>query len=162
MSSQDNHSNSHKGKKHKKNQRRPGRDTADMSSEVDHDGNEMAQEVSREESQRESSSNAHSSNVNDSQHHQDQSDRRKVHIEFYGSELLKQKAPQAFDFAETVAEEWVNNGRFDSIPVESPLAKAFTVYGLRKAKKIEKKLEQSGVFALVKTGIDYAQSKLRR
>lgn len=152
MSSHDTHSSHHKEKKHKKN-RRPGRETVEPT-EASHE----------EEHSHASSADQHQgsdSHRSDSQSTED-SDRKKIHIEFYGSELLKQKAPQAFNVAESVAEEWVNDGRFDDIPIESPLAKAFATYGLRKAKKIEKKLERTGVIALVKTGIDFAQSKWRR
>jgi len=92
----------------------------------------------------------------------EQHDRKKIHINFYGSEKLKEKAPGAFELVETVAEEWVNDGRFEGLPVGHPLAQAMAAYGLRKAKKIEKNLEAKGVFALIKVGIDYAQSKIRR
>ncbi|MEK6774332.1 MAG: hypothetical protein AABY64_10350 [Bdellovibrionota bacterium] len=127
------HSDTHKPKKAR---RRPGRDPI----ETDHHD--------EPETTHEESSTA--------------PDRKKVKLEFYGSDILKQKAPTAFELAENVAEEWVNDGRFEDIPVESPLAKAFATYSLRKAKKIEKKLEEKGVIALVKIGIDYAQSKMRR
>ena len=87
---------------------------------------------------------------------------QKVELNFYGSELIRQNAPQVFALAETVADEWVNDGRFEALPVGHPLAQALAAYGLRKAKNVEKKLDEKGVFAIVKMGIDYAQSKIRR
>ena len=90
------------------------------------------------------------------------SEPKKVELKFYGSEIIKDKAPQVFEFAETVATDWVNNGRFDNIPISHPLAKAATAYGLRKAKNVEKKLEEKGVFMIAKVGYDYLQSKIMK
>ena len=146
MSSHENGQSAQPQKKHRKTQRRPGRDPIEGAP-----GHEAHPE--------ENNPHEHQEMHKAADEHED---RKKVKIEFYGSEILKQKVPGAFGLAESVAEEWVNDGRFEDLPVESPLAKAFAMYGLRKAKKIEKKLEEKGVFALVKSGIDYAQSKIRR
>jgi hypothetical protein len=141
----------------KKARRRPGRDpqedttTQHTSSATTDVETETQAEAKNEETTQGTSSSS-------SENH----DRKKIHIQFYGSEKLKEKAPVAFELAETVAEEWVNDGRFEGLPVGHPLAQAVAAYGLRKAKKIEKDLEAKGVFALIKVGIDYAQSKIRR
>ncbi len=90
------------------------------------------------------------------------SNRKKVHIEFPYSELVRSKAPKAFEVAENVAEEWVNNGNFENIPVGHPLAQITVAAGLRKAKEVEKKLEEKGVFAMAKMGIEYAKMKINR
>lgn len=89
-------------------------------------------------------------------------DRKKIHIEFPYSELVRAKVPKAFDVAETVAEEWVNDGTFENIPVGHPLAQITVAAGLRKAKEVEKKLEEKGVFAMAKMGLEYAKSKLKK
>lgn len=86
----------------------------------------------------------------------------KVRLEFTGSEYLREKAPKVFDFAETVADEWVKDGRFEGLPVGHPVAQMAAQATLLQAKKIEKKLEEKGVFAIAKMGVAYAKSKLGR
>jgi hypothetical protein len=90
------------------------------------------------------------------------SKRKKIHIEFPYSELVRAKVPKVFDVAENVAEEWVNNGNFENIPVGHPLAQITVAAGLRKAKEVEKKLEEKGVFAMAKMGLEYAKSKIKK
>lgn len=87
---------------------------------------------------------------------------KKVHLEFPYSELVRAKAPKAFEVVETVATEWVNDGDFESIPVGHPVAQMTVAAGLRKAKEVEKKLEEKGVFMMAKMGLEYAKSKLKR
>lgn len=93
-------------------------------------------------------------------------ERKKIHIDFYGSETLRSRAPKAFELAEAVAEEWVNDGRFEGLPVGSPLAQFAAQLGLRKAKdiekKIEKKLEDTGVLMIAKSAIATARNKWQR
>ena len=86
----------------------------------------------------------------------------KFHLEFPYSELVKAQAPKAFEVAEKVAEEWVKDGSFQDIPVGHPLAQIALATGLRKAKDIEKKLEEKGVIAMAKMGIELAKSKLKK
>lgn len=88
--------------------------------------------------------------------------REKLHIDFYGSELLRARVPKAFEFAEAVADDWVNDGRFEGLPVGHPLAQLGAQQVLRKAKDIEKKLDEKGVFMLARVGLEYAKSKLGR
>lgn len=89
-------------------------------------------------------------------------DRKKIHIEFPYSELVRAKVPKAFEVAENVAEEWVNDGNFENIPVGHPLAQITVAAGLRKAKEVEKKLEEKGVFAMAKMGLEYAKAKINK
>lgn len=86
----------------------------------------------------------------------------KIRLEFTGSEYLRDKAPKVFEFAEIVADEWVKDGRFEGLPVGHPMAQMAAQATLLQAKKIEKKLEEKGVFALAKMGVAYAKSKLGR
>lgn len=92
---------------------------------------------------------------------QEQSAER-VRLDFYGSDILRAKAPKAFEVAETVVEEWKKDGQFEGLPVGHPLAQLAAAYGLRKAKKVEKKLEEKGVFMMARMGLEYAKSKLNR
>lgn len=63
-----------------------------------------------------------------------------VKIEFPYSELVRAKIPKVFDVAEQVATDWVQDGQFESIPVENPLAQVLIGKSLRKAKDIEKEV----------------------
>lgn len=83
----------------------------------------------------------------------------KVHLEFYGSDVLRQKAPQAFDLAEAVAEEWIKDGNFQKLPLTSPLAQLVATVGLQSAKRVEKKLEEKGVISIAKMGLEFAKTK---
>ena len=83
----------------------------------------------------------------------------KVHLEFYGSDVLRQKAPQAFDLAEAVAEEWIKDGNFQKLPLTSPLAQLVAAVGLQSAKRVEKKLEEKGVISIAKMGLEFAKTK---
>lgn len=89
-------------------------------------------------------------------------ERKKIHIEFPYSELVRAKVPKAFEVAENVAEEWVNDGSFENLPVGHPLAQITMAAGLRKAKEVEKKLEEKGVFMMAKMGLEFAKSKMKK
>lgn len=86
----------------------------------------------------------------------------KVHLEFYGSELIREKAPKVMELADTVAEEWVHDGKFEGLPVGNPLAQVVAAKTLRKAKDVEKKLEEKGVFMIAKMGVDYVKAEIKK
>ena len=86
-------------------------------------------------------------------------DSKKVHLEFYGSDALREKAPQAFELAEAVAAEWVKDGNFQKLPLLSPLAQLVATIGLQSAKRVEKKLEEKGVISMAKMGFEFAKTK---
>lgn len=69
----------------------------------------------------------------------------KVEIKFFGSELLRAKAPKPFEIAESVATDWMNNGNFEKLPIEHPLGHFVAQKGLLKAKEFEKKVLESPV-----------------
>lgn len=76
-----------------------------------------------------------------SNHHSDP----KIEIKFAGSELIRAKFPKPFEVAEIIATDWMNNGRFEGLPLGHPLAQYFAAKGLRKAKEVEKKVLESPV-----------------
>lgn len=86
----------------------------------------------------------------------------KVHLEFYGSDLIREKAPKVMELADTVAEEWVHDGKFEGLPVGNPLAQVVAAKALRKAKDVEKKLEEKGVFLIAKMGVDYVKAEINK
>nr|BFD67666.1 hypothetical protein HAGR004_26880 [Bdellovibrio sp. HAGR004] len=85
---------------------------------------------------------------------------QKIHLDFYGSEMIRQKAPKVMELADSVADGWVKDGQFEGLPVGNPLAQVAAAKALRKAKDVEKKLEEKGVFAMAKMGIDLIKSKI--
>lgn len=84
---------------------------------------------------------------------------KKAHLDFYGSELLKKNAPQAYKFAEVVVAEWKKDGSFNKLPLNNSLAQLVAAVTLKNAKQIEKKLEERGVFMMAKSGLEYAKTK---
>ncbi|MFS4460565.1 hypothetical protein [Bdellovibrio sp. HCB2-146] len=91
-------------------------------------------------------------------HHEEQP--QKVHVEFYGSDIIREKAPKVMELADTVADEWVKDGQFEGLPVGNPIAQMAAAKALRTAKDVEKKLEEKGVFAMAKMGLDYVKAKI--
>ena len=84
----------------------------------------------------------------------------KVRLEFYGSDILRMKAPKAMELADIVADEWVKDGQFHGLPLGSPIAQVAASMALRKAKDVEKKLDEKGVFTMAKVGIEFVKSKI--
>ncbi|HEY8271304.1 MAG TPA: hypothetical protein VIG33_10485 [Pseudobdellovibrionaceae bacterium] len=140
--------------KKKKARRRPGRE--EVSEEIsEEDLSEPVASTSTSQSASESASESFSDS-------EETPLRKKIHIEFPYSEAVRAKVPKAFDIAENVAEEWVNDGNFENVPLGHPLAQITVAAGLRKAKEVEKKLEEKGVFMMAKMGLEYAKSKLHK
>lgn len=86
----------------------------------------------------------------------------KVHLEFYGSEYIRMKAPEVMNFAESVVGEWQQDGDFEGLPVDNPMAQMVAAKALRKAKDIEKTLDEKGVFTIARMGVDYVKSKIEK
>jgi hypothetical protein len=86
----------------------------------------------------------------------------KVHLEFIGSDIIRGKAPKIMEIADSVADQWQKDGEFKNLPVDNVLAQVLAEKALRKAKDVEKKLEEKGVFMMARIGLDYAKSKLKK
>lgn len=144
-----------------KTKRRPGRETTTAKGEEtgmqahDHDHNHKHGEPKHEHAHHEPKTEATAEQAAPA-------DDGKVHLNFYGSDILKAKAPKAFELAETIADEWAKDGQFEGLPVGHPLAQLAAAYGLRKAKKVEKKLEEKGVFMMARMGLEYAKMKINK
>ena len=83
-------------------------------------------------------------------------------VEFYGSEIIRSKAPKVMEFADTVVDEWNKDGQFQDLPISHPLAQIAAGKALRKAKDVEKKLEEAGVFAMAKMGVEYVKTEINK
>ena len=86
--------------------------------------------------------------------------KEKVTIEFPYSELIRAKAPKAFAVAEKVATDWKNEGDFTDLGIGHPVAEIVATQALQKAKDVEKKLEEKGVFSIAKLGIELAKAQV--
>jgi hypothetical protein len=62
-------------------------------------------------------------------------------LSFPYSDLVKYRAPKAFAIAERVLNDWKKDGDFKSLPLENPLANYAVGTTLRKAKVIEKDIQ---------------------
>lgn len=83
----------------------------------------------------------------------------KVH--FKGREYIEDKAPKTLKAIDQIFYDWKNEGDFKNIDLGIPVADTILGLGLRRAKKVEKKLEEKGVFMMAQVGIEYAKSKLK-
>jgi hypothetical protein len=83
-----------------------------------------------------------------------------VKIEFPYSELIREKVPKAFEVAEKVATDWKNEGDFSDLGITNPVAGIVASQALIKAKEVEKKLEEKGVFTMAKMGLEIAKSQV--
>jgi hypothetical protein len=82
---------------------------------------------------------------------------QKVKIEFPYSEVIREKVPKAFEVAEKVATDWKNEGDFTDLGITNPVANIVAAQALVKAKQVEKKLEEKGVFSMAKMGLEIAK-----
>jgi len=83
----------------------------------------------------------------------------KVKIEFPYSEVVRAKIPKAFEVAETVATKWKNDEKFEALGFDHPLAEIAAQKALEKAKEVEKKLDEKGVFTMAKMGLEVAKAQ---
>lgn len=134
----------HKKKTAKKVRRRPGRDHVQYK-EVEEEAEETTDELSGPDESVEAAS-----------------EEEHIHIEFPYSDLLRARVPKAFELAETVATEWSTGGDFRDLPIGPPIARMTVGAGLRKAKAVEKKLDDAGVISMARMGVEFAKSKLKR
>jgi hypothetical protein len=74
---------------------------------------------------------------------EDSSSKNRVHLDFYGSQILRARFPKVFNNLETVATDWINNGNFKDLEVGHPLADFFAAKGLRRAKDLETQILES-------------------
>ncbi len=79
-----------------------------------------------------------------------------------GAGVVKAAAPKVVDVIENVANEWIKDGNFYNVPVGHPIAQYAVGEALRNAKKVEKKLEEKGVFMIAQIGVDYLKSKIKK
>lgn len=84
-------------------------------------------------------------------------------IEFPGSQIVREKAPKVAEVADAIYDQWKKDGDFQGLPLPvNPMAQAAVGLGLRKAKDLEKKLEEKGVFTVAKMGVEFAKMKLEQ
>lgn len=78
-----------------------------------------------------------------------------------GTAMVKSSFPKPFELAEKVVEDWKQDGDFSELPIDQPLLQFYLGLGLRKAKQTEKKLEHklevTGVLPVVRQQLNKAQ-----
>lgn len=83
-----------------------------------------------------------------------------------GAQILKSKFPKSFGIAEKVVEDWMADGDFSDIPIDTPLVQFYVGEGLRRVKKVEKKIEarldDAGVLPIVRHQIGRAQKWINK
>ncbi len=92
--------------------------------------------------------------------HHSTDDSQTEEIKYFGSDVVKEHAPKIHRSVEIIVEDWKNDGRFEGLPLGHPLFQALASVGLQRAKKIEKKLDERGVFMMAKMGSDIVKMKL--
>lgn len=90
-------------------------------------------------------------------------EKQQVKIDFPFSDVVRAQMPKAFETAEKVATEvkhhWKTEGDFANLGLPHPLADMVASQALQKAKEVEKKLEEKGVFNIAKMGLEIAKSQ---
>ncbi len=84
------------------------------------------------------------------------------HLQFYGSDILRDKIPQAFELAEAVAKDWLKDGDFSELPLANPWAQAIAAQGLQQMKKAERKLDSLGIIPAAKMGLAFVKAKIKK
>ena len=140
----------------KKGRRRPGRSEEDLAEMSHHELDAEYVETAKKEPK------AASTEPEPSPTSAQPTPEGKFHLEFYGSEVLRAKAPEAFNLAEAVVDDWQKNGDFRALPLKNPWAQMAAAEGLKRVKKVEKKLEDVGVIPMAKMGFEFLKSKLKK
>jgi hypothetical protein len=85
-----------------------------------------------------------------------------VKVEFPYSEVVRAYAPKAMEMADKVATDWKKDGSFMNLGIENPYANMAVSMGLKKAKDVEKKLEEKGVLSMVRMGVEALKQQVNK
>jgi hypothetical protein len=85
-----------------------------------------------------------------------------VKLDFPYSELVRSYAPKAMEVADKVANDWKKDGSFMNLGIENPYANMAVAVGLKKAKDLEKKLDEKGVLSIVRMGVEVLKQQVNR
>ncbi len=85
-----------------------------------------------------------------------------VKFEFPYSELVRAYVPKAMDVAEKAATDWKKDGSFMNLGIDNPYANMALSLGLKKAKEIEKKLDEKGVLSAVRMGVEVLKQQVNK
>lgn len=87
-------------------------------------------------------------------------EKQKVTLEFPYSELIRAQVPGAFELVEKLATDWKHEGDFTDLGIKHPVAGIVASQALQKAKSVEKKLEEKGIFSIAKLGLEIAKAQV--
>lgn len=117
-----------------------------------------AEAVINDDNEPDEAISAHDEAANTTEH--ENTEPASVKIEFPYSDLVRARIPKAFEVAEKVATDWKNEGDFSDLGLPHPLADVVASQALKKAKEVEKKLEEKGVFTVAKMGLQIAKMQI--
>jgi len=113
----------------------------------------LRQEKTSHHDQETSATHSEHENQTDETSYEEDKDKPRVELHFFGSELVRSRFPKSFALAEAVATDWAYDGQFDHLPIQNPLAQFAAQKGLLQAKQVEKKVVESPVTEKVATQI---------
>lgn len=119
-----------------------------------------AEAVINDDNEPDEAISAHDEAANTTEH--ENTEPTSVKIEFPYSDLVRARIPKAFEVAEKVATDWKNEGDFSDLGLPHPLADVVASQALKKAKEVEKKLEEKGVFTVAKMGLQIAKMQIEQ
>ena len=94
--------------------------------------------------------------------HHEEVEPEETHLQFPYSELIRAYVPKAMNMADKVADDWKKDGSFSNLGIENPYANMAVSLGLKKAKEIEKKLDEKGVLSAVRMGVEVLKQQVQK
>lgn len=85
-----------------------------------------------------------------------------VKLDFPYAGLVRAYAPKAMDVADKVASDWKKDGSFMNLGIENAYANMALSLGLKKAKELEKKLDEKGVLSAVRMGVEVIKQQVNK
>ncbi len=64
-------------------------------------------------------------------------------LQFFGREYVEERFPEPLKWADRFAQEWVEEGSFEFLPVTNPRAKTALITGIKNIRAAEKKVEKT-------------------
>lgn len=87
---------------------------------------------------------------------------QEVKLDFPYAGLVRAYAPKAMDVADKVATDWKKDGSFMNLGIDNTYANMAVSMGLKKAKEIEKKLDEKGVLSVVRMGVEVIKQQVNK
>ena len=83
-----------------------------------------------------------------------------ISVKFYGKDYLAKRFPESIAIVDRLANEWIQDGNFEFLPITNVRAKTLVVDGLKWARTFEKKIEKT-IEAKIETTLENEIVKTR-